>query len=70
MRRVKWEKDGRVPGGGDSVPWWTGAEEGGCSSAEAKRERKTFYYYSELEWIGQEGRDDRVVFYFSRLWAF
>lgn len=47
-----------------------GAEEGDCSSAEAKRERKTFYYYSELEWIGQEGRDDRVVFYFFKALGF
>jgi len=31
-----------------------GAEEGGCSSAEARREWKTFYYYSQLERIGQE----------------
>jgi len=35
-----------------------GAEEGACSSAEAKRERKTFYYYSKLEWIGEEGRGE------------
>ena len=47
-----------------------GAEEGGCSSAEARRERKTFYYYSAAEgdWTGVE--DDRVVFnQVSGLWA-
>lgn len=41
-----------------------GAEGEGCSSAEARRERKTFYYHSQLEvdWPGvQESRSGKMT---------